>query len=299
MKIAVVGRKNGQAVASHSNLTAIINGFVKVAHARGHRVLVDDDTYRHFIADPKKFHTTWSLDGEDVEQGKLDSADVGVIFGGDGTMLVNAKDLSKHDIPLLGVNLGRLGFITDVPVTLEHEKIIDLLESESYTIEARSMLSMLQGRQTALNEVTISRSTGRILEFQVSIDGEFAYLARGDGLLISTPTGSTAYALSAGGPIIHPTAKVFEVVPMFPQTLSCRPLVINDTSTVRFELVKGDAKVYSDGSEVDQITDGAVLYVEKSKHSVKIIHPQTPEATYNYYFTLREKLNWQRLPGQR
>jgi len=276
MRIAVIKRLNGQEGASHSNIEKIIEEFISVATARGHAVL--------------------------TAESELDSVSVGVVFGGDGTMLVTAKSLSKHDVPLLGVNLGRLGFITDVPLAIHPTKIVELLESKAYTIEARSMLRLLHynhSSQTALNEVTISRSTGKILEFQVFIDDEFAYLARGDGLLISTPTGSTAYALSAGGPIIHPTAKVFEVVPMFPQTLSCRPLIINDTSTVKFELIKGDATVYSDGNEIRQITSGDVLEIEKSSRAVKIIHPKAEGLIYDYYFTLREKLNWQRLPGQR
>jgi NAD+ kinase len=225
-----------------------------------------------------------------------ETVDVAVVFGGDGTMLNTSKYLAASEVPLLGINLGRLGFITDVPSTFDPDLIIKMLDKKEYTIENRTMLNTLE--TTALNEIVISRAAGKILEFRVYIDEEYAYQARGDGLMVSTPTGSTAYAMSAGGAIINPTSRVFEVVPMMPQSLSCRPLIINDTSGVTFELIHGEAEVYADGIKIRDLTPPDIVEITIAQDQARFIHPRIiDKLTYSYYHTLREKLNWQHLPG--
>jgi NAD+ kinase len=303
MRILIIGRKNGQAGSAHLNISDLITSFVKACDAKDHYVLCDDDTVMNF-----KVHVDQMISVADHSI----QADVIVVFGGDGTMLHVTKAFAHLKLPLLGINLGRLGFITDVPHDFDPDKIIDMLERQAYTIEQRSLLSLTKGFDSvnsnkadiALNEVVISQSTGKVIEFQVFIDDEYAYVARGDGLMISTPTGSTGYALSTGAPIIHPTAKVLEVIPIFPQTLSCRPLIINDTSVVKFKLINGEADVFVDGNEVNSLwvkdafrSDRSVVTITSSKQTIRLIHPKLNGLTYDYYNTLREKLQWQHLPG--
>jgi len=306
MIIAIIGRKTGQNDSAHKNLSQLITSFSECVLSRGHSPMIEKETHSNFIIGPNKRLTqhTFSAIGK--------TADVVLVFGGDGTMMHAVKELSVFGVPLLGINLGRLGFITDVPHDFNHHKIIDMLEcgNRGYSVEFRQMLDVLQdwpnekARYLAMNEVLISRSTGKVIEFEVYIDDEYAYQARGDGLMISTPTGSTAYAMSAGGPIIHPSARVMELVPVMPQTLSCRPLIINDTSQVTFKLISGSAEVLIDGNEVATMnTENALqpirnsIIIKKSLNEAQFIHPKLDDLTYSYYNTLREKLNWQHLPG--
>ena len=299
MIIAVIGRKTGSADAAHSNLCKLLLDFADTVYSRGHIVMVDTETHMNFFRDANGE----LLNDPNIMFKPLETignrADLAVIFGGDGTMLYTAKALSQYNIPMLGVNLGRLGFITDVPSDFPHDSIIDMLVNNEYTTEKRHMLmvSDIVGNRLALNDVVISRATGKVIEFKIFIDHEYAYQARGDGLMVSTPTGSTAYAMSAGGPIIHPTARVLELVPIFPQTLSCRPLIINDTSSVSFELVSGEANILVDGNEVRKISEGMTIEIAKADRKIDFIHPNTDKLRYSYYHTLREKLNWQHLPG--
>lgn len=296
MLIAFIGRLTGQADSPHSNVGDLLISFAEKAYKRGHLVMFDSETGMNFIKGTQFLRDHYS----EVKTGSLDgvgmTAEVAVVMGGDGTMLNAAKVLAKYNIPLLGINLGRLGFITDVPSSFDQNRILEMLEKKEYNLEQRTMLQV--GSVSALNDVVISRATGKILEFRVFFDEEYAYQARGDGLMISTPTGSTAYAMSAGGPIIHPTARIFEVIPMFPQTLSCRPLIINDTSNVTFELISGEAEVFVDGVSVNPIHPGDRVEISAATHRASFIHPHLiGSLNYSYYHTLREKLNWQHLPG--
>jgi NAD+ kinase len=305
MIIAIIGRKTGQNDSAHSNILTMLETFAATVHRQGHTVMFDKETAENFFKDRALAHDTKIESLSDL--GIV--ANVAVVFGGDGTMLFVAKEMSIG-IPLLGVNLGRLGFITDVPHDFDYDAVIDMIEDkQKYTIERRNMLDIKddwtlgeseKSRYLALNEVVISRSTGKVIEFEVYIDFEYAYHARGDGLMISTPTGSTAYAMSAGGPIIHPTARVIEIVPILPQTLSCRPLIINDNSQVRFKLINGEAEVFVDGTKVANMNAKNArdsLIIKKSISAVDFMHPKLDDLTYSYYHTLREKLNWQNLPG--
>ena len=308
MIIALVGRKNGQEGSAHQNLGDVIVNFAKAILKKNSIVMFENETAANFKDLIKE---NIAVDHHSVRTGSTygisQIADVVIVFGGDGTMVSAAKDFAEARIPLLGVNLGRLGFISDVPSDFDVDTIIEMILMKDYDIDRRIMIAA-EG-VNALNDIVISRSSGRILEFEVSIDDEYAYRARADGLIVATPTGSTAYCMSAGGSVVSPNAKVLQVVPMFSQTLSCRPLIICENSVVSFKLIYGDATFYADGNhhrEVEQnetitiklarIKD-AERYSPLPKLEAHLMHPKIPNLTYSYYNTLREKLNWQHLPG--
>lgn len=299
MIIGVIGRVNGTVGTSHDNLEEIILAFAQETLNRGHDVIVDTASFENYFTSCKVVVSGATLSHDRISR-LLEVVDFTVVFGGDGTMLhVAKKALQAHnpiDVPpLLGVNLGRLGFITDVPKDFPATKLLDMIVKKQYKVENRSFLT--DGLNSALNEFVIQRATGKVIEFKVFIDSEFAYHARGDGLMISTPTGSTAYALSAGGPILHPSTRVVELIPLFPQTLSCRPLIVDDRSNITVEILDGEANVFADGEEVTKLAAGHHIDVEKYQRSIQFVHPNHPELAYSYFHTLREKLNWQQLPG--
>ncbi|MHB0990414.1 MAG: NAD kinase [Burkholderiales bacterium] len=255
--------------------------------SRGHNVLISHNT-----ADQLDVvnHPTAAL----KEIGQL--ADLVIVVGGDGTMLSIARMLVGHKVPLVGVNQGRLGFLTDVPVETMCECLAEILAGE-YVAEDRLLLntSILRHGETifiacAFNDVVVSKgSTGRLIEFDAKIDDEYVYSQRSDGLVIATPTGSTAYALSAGGPILHPSLEAFIMVPICPHTLSARPIVVNSHSVVELQLMYGgDARVHFDGQSHCDIKVGDIVRVTRSPDLIQLLHPKT----YSYYRTLREKLYW-------
>lgn len=305
MIIVLVGRKTGQSDSSHKDIRKLLIEFAELIYDRGHEPMFDEETAVNFlVGTPFLFNHADTLQiGSfgDIAQ----AAEVCIVLGGDGTMLNAAKQIHSPDrsIPLLGINLGNVGFITDVAADVRKDVIIEMLENHEYISEKRTMLTLNHAGVwlTALNDVVISRSTGKIIEFKVRIDGQPAYTARGDGLIISTPTGSTAYALSGGGPIVHPTARVIEIIPIMAQSLSTRPLIINDTSIVGIELVSGDAEIFLDGQLLREMKPKERFETARSNRFVEFIHPNLPDLnhTYSYYDTLAEKLNWHFLPGTR
>ncbi len=223
-------------------------------------------------------------------------ADLAVVLGGDGTMLSIARMLVAHDIPLVGVNQGRLGFLTDVPAETMQESLAAILAGD-YVAEQRLLLNtqILRGGETifnacAFNDVVMSKGgMGRLIEFEAVIDGEFVYSQRSDGLVIATPTGSTAYALSAGGPILHPTLEAFVLVPICAHTLAARPIVVNSHSVVELQLKHADdARVHFDGQRQFDIQIGDTVRISRAPNAIRLLHPKD----YSYYSTLREKLYW-------
>ncbi|MEQ1668441.1 MAG: NAD kinase [Sulfuriferula sp.] len=223
-------------------------------------------------------------------------ADLAVVLGGDGTMLSIARMLVAHDIPLVGVNQGRLGFLTDVPAETMQESLIAILAG-NYVAEQRLLLNtqILRGGEVlfnacAFNDVVVSKGgMGRLIEFEAVIDGEFVYSQRSDGLVIATPTGSTAYALSAGGPILHPTLEAFVLVPICAHTLAARPIVVNSHSVVELQLKHADdASVHFDGQRQFDIQVGDIVRISRAPKAIRLLHPKA----YSYYSTLREKLYW-------
>jgi NAD+ kinase len=223
-------------------------------------------------------------------------ADLAIVIGGDGTMLTAARDLVRHHVPLVGVNQGRLGFMTDIGQHDMQSGVATILDGD-YTVEERTLLDadiLRQGksvlRTIALNEAVIGKgSQGRLIEFELSIDGEFVYRLRADGIIVCTPTGSTAYALSAQGPILHPAVAGLTLVPLNPHTLSARPVSVSDRSTIDIRLLHAlDARAHFDGLGLADMAEGDRLVLKRSADAVRFIHPPG----YRYFSTLREKLGW-------
>jgi len=223
-------------------------------------------------------------------------ADLAIVIGGDGTMLAAARELVKHRVPLVGINQGRLGFMTDIGHDDMQAGVGAILDG-SYAIEERSLLDAEIRREgksvlrtIALNEAVIGKgSQGRLIEFELAVDGEFVYALRADGIIVATPTGSTAYALSAQGPILHPAVPALTLVPLNPHTLSARPVSVSDRSVIEIAMVHAlDARAHFDGLALADMAEGDRLILKRSTDVVRFVHPPG----YRYFSTLREKLGW-------
>ena len=224
------------------------------------------------------------------------ACDLAVVVGGDGTMLGFAREMARHGVPLLGINQGRLGFITDIPIERWRESLAPVLAGD-YEVESRAMLEggVLRDGESifsglALNDVVVSRGgTSGMVELKVSVGEQFVANMRADGLIVASPTGSTAYALSAGGPIMHPSIAGWLLAPIAPHTLSNRPIVLPDSGEVRLEIVAGrDASVNFDMQSLASLLHGDTITVRRSQYQVRFLHPQG----WSYYATLRRKLRW-------
>jgi len=222
--------------------------------------------------------------------------DLAVVVGGDGTMLGIARELARHDIPLVGINQGRLGFITDIPVGQFREALAPMVAGD-YEEEHRSMLEggvWRDGQRIfeglSMNDVVVSRgATASMVELKIDIGDEFVANLRADGLIVASPTGSTAYALSAGGPILHPGIDGWVLVPIASHTLSNRPIVLPDVGEIRIEIVAGrDAAANFDMQSLASLLHGDQVRVRRSEHKVRFLHPRG----WSYYATLRRKLRW-------
>jgi NAD+ kinase len=231
------------------------------------------------------------------------SADLAVVIGGDGSLLAAARELVRQRVPLVGINLGRVGFMTDIGQADMRTGIGAILDGK-FTIEERSLLDaeIRRGAETvlrtiALNEAVVGKgSEGRLIEFTLSLDGEFVYTLRADGMIVATPTGSTAYALSAQGPILHPAVPAFALVPLNPHTLSARPVSVADRCRIEISLERAlDARAYFDGVAHADMAEGDRLLLRRSADVMRFVHPPG----YRYFATLREKLRWSEAPLQR
>jgi NAD+ kinase len=242
-------------------------------------------------------HNTGLTDYRALDPAQLGArCDVAVVVGGDGTMLGIARELARHDIPLIGINQGRLGFITDIPVGQFREALAPMIAGD-YEEEHRSMLEggvwrngerIFEG--LSMNDVVVSRgATASMVELKVTIGDEFVANLRADGLIVASPTGSTAYALSAGGPILHPGLGGWVLVPIASHTLSTRPIVLPDAGEIRIEIVAGrDASANFDMQSLASLLHGDQVRVRRSAHKVRFLHPRG----WSYYATLRRKLRW-------
>jgi NAD+ kinase len=228
------------------------------------------------------------------------AADVAIVVGGDGTMLSIARRLAPFDVPLIGVNQGRLGFLTDIPIT-RLEKTLEPMLAGRYVEERRTLLSAEVvrsdgSRETALalNDVVLNRGGGgTMIDCAVEIDGRFVYAMRADGIIVATPTGSTAYALSAGGPILDPTVAAFALVPVAPHALTHRPVAIADTATITLTLERGpDAALHCDAQAHFGLLEGERVTVRRAQHAARFLHPED----HDYFAMLREKLHWSETP---
>ncbi len=227
-------------------------------------------------------------------------ADLAIVLGGDGTMLNTARQLACFDVPLVGVNQGRLGFMTDIALDAMTGSIEALLDGK-FVRERRFLLDaevLRDGNREfatlALNDVVVNKGdTGRMIELDVRVDGELIHVLRADGLIISTPTGSTAYALSANGPILHPSVAGIAIVPLCPHALSNRPITVSDASRIDVGLLAPhDGRVHFDGQGRFDARAGDILRVARSRHSITLLHPPG----YSYFAMLREKLHWSSTP---
>ena len=287
--IALVVRQNTAGIEEHARrLTEFLRG-------AGYRVVFELDTAAYLA--------TLGIDGIEA----MTVAEIGargsyaVVMGGDGTMLGIARQLAEYDIPLIGINSGRLGFITDIPIDRMVPALEEILQQGQARTEERTLLEARVVRDgaeihcsVAFNDVVVARGTGAgMVELRVTVDGEFMYNQRSDGLIVSTPTGSTAYALSAGGPLLHPSLRGVTLVPIAPHALSNRPIVVPESSEIVVELVAGrDISVNFDMQTFTSVQLGDRIVISRSPHTITFLHPRD----WSYYHTLREKLHWNEYP---
>jgi NAD+ kinase len=269
-----------------------VAGILTFLRGAGYRVVLEESTAAHLALDGIEALST-------AEIGKVACA--AIVMGGDGTMLGIARQLAPWDVPLIGINQGRLGFMTDIPIDRMIPVLSDILEGRS-TAEKRTLLQakvmrdgieMAQG--LAVNDVVVSRGAGAgMVELKVEVDGKFMYAQRSDGLIISTPTGSTAYALSAGGPLLHPSLQGIVLVPIAPHALSNRPIVVPEVSEIVVEILNGrDTSVNFDMQTFASLQVGDRIVISRSPNTITFLHPHG----WSYYDTLREKLHWNENPS--
>ncbi|MGB5623197.1 MAG: NAD(+) kinase [Gammaproteobacteria bacterium] len=232
-------------------------------------------------------------------QSLADDADLLVAIGGDGTMLYANRLAAGAGLPLLGINRGRLGFLADIGTDEMLARVTEVLDGR-YAEEHRLMLTaeLEDGGQTveatALNDVVLQRrETGRMLDFETWIDGVYVNTHGGDGLVVATPTGSTAYALSGGGPILHPGVGAIALVPICPHTLSDRPLVVSADAKIEVRLLEHAdtrSEVICDGRVLGELLPGHRLTITRASRDAILIHPRD----HDYFRILRSKLHWGR-----
>ncbi|EKO3793153.1 NAD(+) kinase [Vibrio metschnikovii] len=282
--IAIIGKpRNKQAIQTHNELYSWLTSM-------GKSVLIDD-RLREILTDIPSEHFA-SL----VELGKV--ADLAIVVGGDGNMLGAARVLSRFDISVIGVNRGNLGFLTDLNPDDFEEQLTAVLAGD-YIEETRFLLEaeihrhgQVKSHNAALNETVLHPGKiAHMIEFEVYIDDNFAFSQRSDGLIVSTPTGSTAYSLSGGGPILSPSLNAITLVPMFPHTLSCRPLVVDGNRRIKLVVSpdnRGIQEVSCDGQVSLPVSPGDEVHIYQSPNVLRLIHPKD----YSYYRVLRNKLGW-------
>lgn len=224
--------------------------------------------------------------------------DLVIVVGGDGSLLGAARALCRSNVPVLGVNRGGLGFLTDISPEELERRVGDVLTGK-YMAESRFLLDAIVcrgeeqlGASEALNDVVLHPGkSARMIEFELFVDGQFVYSQKSDGMIVATPTGSTAYSLSAGGPIMHPKLDAMVLVPMFPHTLSSRPIVVEGNSEIRITIARQNEiypQVSCDGQEHIACAPGDTLIIRKKQQKLRLIHP----LDHNFYAICRSKLGW-------
>lgn len=278
-RIALIGKHNPAIGAPLGALRALLE-------ARGCEVRIERETAASAGA---------RAAGSDYDEiGR--SCDLAIVLGGDGTMIAAARNLVRHRVPLAGINQGRVGFMTDIAWQDMQASIGAILDGR-HSIEERALLDaeIRRGDKVllhtlALNEAVIGKgSQGRLIEFALYIDDEYVYTQRSDGIIVATPTGSTAYALSAQGPILQPSVPAFALVPLNPHTLSSRPVSVSDRSRIEIVLVRAvDARAHFDGFALADMAEGDRLVLRRSGDAIRFVHPPG----YSYFEMLRAKLSW-------
>ena len=281
--VALIGKYKSPEIA-----TPLLR-LARFLEGRGVRVLLDTLTASHIGACPYPVLVLEDLGRE---------ADLAIVLGGDGTMLNIARTFAPCDVALVGINQGRLGFLTDISVDTMFETIGAMLEGEYVTEERMLLHSEVRSEDQkvfdvlAFNDAVVSKGIdGSMIEFEVRIDGQSIYTQRSDGLIVATPTGSTAYALSSGGPIVHPSLQVMALVPVCPHTLSNRPIVVSSECTVDIIVQRAaDAHAHFDSHSHCTLGEGDCVSVRRYPHLISLLHPRG----HSYYGMLREKLHWNR-----
>jgi len=286
--VALIGKyqtffSNASVASSREALETV----ARFLHAQGCDVVLEEDSARNMGLVGYTQLTAQQI-GE--------QCDLGLVVGGDGTMLGIGRQMAAYGVPLIGINQGRLGFITDVPYqnfahTLEPMLHGDFVEDHRSLMNARVMRDgNCVYTAMAMNDVVVNRgATSGMVELRVEVDGHFVANQRADGLIIATPTGSTAYSLSSGGPLLHPSIPGWVMVPIAPHTLSNRPIVLSNSSRIAIEIVAGrDASASFDMQSLASLLHGDRIEVVRSEHHVRFLHPRG----WSYFDTLREKLHW-------
>ena len=286
--VALIGKyQTGASGTSGANSRNALEAIANFLHDQGCDVVLEAETALNVGMAGYAALTTAQI-GE--------QCDLCLVVGGDGTMLGIGRQMASYGVPLIGINQGRLGFITDIAYDSFAASLGKMLQGD-YMEDHRSLMDarvMRDGdcvfKAQAMNDVVVNRgATSGMVELRVEVDGHFVANQRADGLIISTPTGSTAYALSAGGPLLHPAIPGWVIVPIAPHTLSNRPLVLANTSLIAIEVVSGrDASASFDQQSLASLMHGDRIEVTRSDHHIRFLHPKG----WSYFDTLREKMHW-------
>ena len=283
-RVGLLGRRE------HPGVSQVVAHLLELLDSRGIDVVLEDRlaTLSHF--------ETRAMQPRDAIGANVDLA---IVIGGDGSLLSAARTLVRHDCPVIGVNRGRLGFLTDVSPDEElTAHVSDVLDGD-YTTDRRFLLDVevssgdqITGRAEALNDVVVNSGTSaQMIEFQLQVDGDFVYRMNADGLIIATPTGSTAYSMSAGGPIMNPKLDAVALVPMFPHSLNSRPMVVHGDSVIQIDTLernKNNPLVTCDGQVSLTLNPGDSVVVRKKPRALRLLHPPG----YSFYASCRDKLRW-------
>lgn len=283
--IGLIGRQRKE------NISDTLSALKDLLLKKKLKVILESETAAHL---PAENLPVYSRD----EIGK--HCDLIIVVGGDGSLLNAAHAAVKYNIPILGINRGRLGFLTDIHPSELNDRLSKVLDGE-YSEEQRFLLSthiiandkiIAANNSDALNDIVLMPGgVAQMIEFSIEIDNQFVCSQRADGLIVATPTGSTAYALSGGGPILHPQLDAVALVPMFPHTLSARPIVISSNCKIKLLIStsnEAEPGLSCDGQERIALPPGSEVLIEKKSKQLCLIHPQD----YNYFETLRTKLHW-------
>ncbi|WP_286262671.1 NAD(+) kinase [Thalassotalea atypica] len=281
--IGLIGKPNH--VGATATITAVHNYLIE----RGHKVLVERSVAKFIDIDAIEIEALTDIGVK---------ADLAIVVGGDGYMLGAARVLSGYNIGVIGVNRGNLGFLTDLSPNEVIPPLEEILDGKSrseqrFIIEAEVYRhGKLKSSNSAVNEAVLhAGKVANMIEFEVYIDGSFMFSQRSDGLIVSTPTGSTAYSMSAGGPILTPNLNALSLVPMFPHTLTSRPIVVDGDSEIKLILANENyenLQVSCDGHVILAVMPGDEVIIKKSPTTLRLIHP----LDHDYFNVLRSKLSW-------
>lgn len=281
-RVGLVGRSR------QDGLQAVVDELIALLRGRGITVMLED-----------RLGAVATEDCPLLSRDEIgESADLVIVIGGDGSLLSAARTLARYNTPVLGINRGRLGFLTDISPDELAVQVPAVLDGD-YTEENRFLLDVSVERDgksiahaDALNDVVVNSGTSaQMIEFELSIDAEFVYRQRADGLIVSTPTGSTAYALSGGGPIMHPSLDAIVLVPMFPHALSSRPIVVQGSSEIRLDVLTRNRihpPVTCDGQVNMTARPGDAVVIRKKPERLTLLHP----VGHSFYASCRDKLHW-------